>query len=113
MLNKIFSLPVVEQISPYISQRNIDDFPLIVVSHPKARGVVSIQGAHLITWQPSGEKPVLWVSEKTAFSTGTAIRGGIPSVGPGLGRLPLPVTDLPEYCPGNSKHILKMRTGLC
>ncbi|CDM89602.1 D-hexose-6-phosphate mutarotase [Xenorhabdus bovienii] len=90
MLDKIFSLPVVEQISPYISQRNIEGFPLIVVSHPKVRGAISIQGAHLITWQPSGEKPVLWLSDNTEFNTGTAIRGGIPICWPWFGSTSAP-----------------------
>ncbi|MCG3462765.1 D-hexose-6-phosphate mutarotase [Xenorhabdus bovienii] len=90
MLDKIFSLSVVEQISPYISQRNIEGFPLIVVSHPKVRGAISIQGAHLITWQPSGEKPVLWLSDNTEFNTGTAIRGGIPICWPWFGSTSAP-----------------------
>ncbi|MBD1227005.1 D-hexose-6-phosphate mutarotase [Xenorhabdus griffiniae] len=90
MLDKIFSLPIVEQLSPYVSQRNMDDFPLLVVSHPKARGVISLQGAHLITWQPNNEKPVLWVSDNTLFSAGTAIRGGIPICWPWFGSFTAP-----------------------
>ncbi|CCW32605.1 D-hexose-6-phosphate mutarotase [Xenorhabdus nematophila] len=112
MLNKIFSLPIVEQISPYISQRNIDDFPLIVVSHPKARGVVSIQGAHLITWQPSGEKPVLWVSEKTAFSTGTAIRGGIPICWPWFGSSATPSHGFARILPWELKAHTENENGV-
>ncbi|AOM40233.1 D-hexose-6-phosphate mutarotase [Xenorhabdus hominickii] len=85
MLDEIYSSPIVEQISPYISQRDIDGLPFIVISHPKVLGAISIQGAHLITWQPSGEKPVLWLSDKTAFKAGTAIRGGIPICWPWFG----------------------------
>ncbi|MBE8594943.1 D-hexose-6-phosphate mutarotase [Xenorhabdus sp. BG5] len=103
MLDKIFSLPIVEQLSPYISQRNIDGFPLIVVSHPKARGVISIQGAHLITWQPNNEKPVLWVSDNTLFSAGTAIRGGIPICWPWFGSFAAPSHGFARILPWELK----------
>lgn len=35
MQDKIFSLPVVKQITPYLSQRQLGDLPVIVVSHPR------------------------------------------------------------------------------
>jgi glucose-6-phosphate 1-epimerase len=82
---KIFTLPVQEQITPYISQRQIDELPVVVVNHPKVRAAVTLQGAHLLTWQPSGEKPVLWLSSETAFKNGVAIRGGIPICWPWFG----------------------------
>lgn len=85
MQDKIFSLPVVKQISPYLSQRQLGELPVIVVSHPQVRAAVTLQGAHLIAWQPSGEKPVIWLSEKSLFSTGKAIRGGVPICWPWFG----------------------------
>ncbi|MEG2115535.1 MAG: D-hexose-6-phosphate mutarotase, partial [Hafnia sp.] len=85
MSEKIFSLPVQEQITPYISQRQIDELPIVVVNHPKVRAAVTLQGAHLLTWQPSGEKPVLWLSSESAFKNGVAIRGGIPICWPWFG----------------------------
>ncbi len=47
MNEKIFTLPVSEQISPYISQRQLDELGVVVVSHPKVRAAVALQGAHL------------------------------------------------------------------
>ena len=82
---KIFTLPVQERITPYISQRQIGELPVVVVNHPKVRAAVTLQGAHLLTWQPSGEKPVLWLSSETAFKNGVAIRGGIPICWPWFG----------------------------
>lgn len=82
---KIFTLPVQEQITPYISQRQIGELPVVVVNHPKVRAAVTLQGAHLLTWQPPGEKPVLWLSSETAFKNGVAIRGGIPICWPWFG----------------------------
>ncbi len=85
MQYKIISLPVVKQISPYLSQRQLGDLPVIVVSHPQVRAAVTLQGAHLIDWQPSGEKPVIWLSEKSLFSNGKEIRGGVPICWPWFG----------------------------
>ena len=85
MQDKLFSLPVVTQISPYLTQRQIGELPAIVVSHPKVRAAITLQGAHLIAWQPSGEKPVLWLSDKSLFAPGKAIRGGVPICWPWFG----------------------------
>lgn len=85
MQDKFFSLPVVTQITPYLSQRQVGDLPAIVISHPKVRAAITLQGAHLIAWQPSGEKPVIWLSDKTPFSPGKAIRGGVPICWPWFG----------------------------
>lgn len=78
MQDKLFSQPVITQITPYLSQRQTGELPMIVVNHPKVRAAITLQGAHLVAWQPSGEKPVIWLSDKTPFSTGKAIRGGVP-----------------------------------
>ncbi|EZI31770.1 Aldose 1-epimerase [Pantoea agglomerans] len=85
MQDKLFSLPVVTQISPYLTQRQIGELPAIVVSHPKVRAAITLQGAHLIAWQPSGEKPVLWLSDKSLFAPDKAIRGGVPICWPWFG----------------------------
>lgn len=85
MSEKLFSLAVTDQITPYISQRKMGDLPLLTIVHPKVRAAITLQGAHLIAWQPGGEKPVIWLSEKTAFTTGKAIRGGVPVCWPWFG----------------------------
>lgn len=85
MNEKLFSLPVINQISPYLSQRQIGELPVVVVAHPKVRAAVTLQGAQLIAWQPAGEKPVIWLSDKTAWTPGKAIRGGVPICWPWFG----------------------------
>lgn len=85
MHEQLFALPVVNQITPYLSQRHIGELPVIVVSHPKVRAAVTLQGAQLIAWQPSGEKPVIWLSEYSPFTPGKAIRGGVPICWPWFG----------------------------
>ncbi|MEH0868673.1 D-hexose-6-phosphate mutarotase [Serratia liquefaciens] len=90
MNEKIFTLPVTQQISPYISQRQLDELPVVVVSHPKVRAAITLQGAHLLAWQPSGEKPVIWLSNNTPFKKGNAIRGGVPICWPWFGPVAKP-----------------------
>ncbi|WON78562.1 D-hexose-6-phosphate mutarotase [Serratia sp. UGAL515B_01] len=85
MNEKIFTLPITEQLTPFISQRNLEELPVIVVSHPKVRAAIALQGAHLLTWQPNGDEPVIWLSNNTPFQKGIAIRGGVPICWPWFG----------------------------
>jgi len=44
-----------------------------------------LHGAHVTHWQPAGAKPVLFLSEKSDFAPGKAIRGGVPICFPWFG----------------------------
>lgn len=48
MNEKIFSLSVTTQISPYISMRQLDGLGIVIISHPKIRAAVALQGAQLL-----------------------------------------------------------------
>ncbi|PWC09605.1 D-hexose-6-phosphate mutarotase [Brenneria roseae subsp. americana] len=85
MNDKIFKLPITKQITPTISQRQLDQLPAIVVEHPQVRAAVTLQGAHLLHWQPTDEAPVLWLSDNTPFTGHVAIRGGVPICFPWFG----------------------------
>ena len=52
---------------------------------PEAEAHVYLHGAHLTHFQPRGERPVLWLSEHSAFAPGKAIRGGVPICFPWFG----------------------------
>ncbi|QPF72021.1 D-hexose-6-phosphate mutarotase [Roseateles sp. DAIF2] len=43
-----------------------------------ARAVLLLHGAHLVSWVPAGAGEQLYLSPKSAFSSGQAIRGGVP-----------------------------------
>ncbi|WP_127959369.1 D-hexose-6-phosphate mutarotase [Serratia microhaemolytica] len=85
MNNKIFNLPVLQQLTPVISLSQQDELPILVISHAKFRAAIALQGAHLLSWQPSGQQDVIWLSEKSVFKHGVAIRGGIPICWPWFG----------------------------
>ncbi len=50
-------------------------------------GEIYLHGAHVTQFQPIGHQPVLWVSEKSLFTPGKAIRGGVPICFPWFGGL--------------------------
>ena len=56
-----------------------------VVSSEHAEAELYLQGAHLTHWQPKVQKPVLFMSPKSLFEQGKAIRGGVPIVFPWFG----------------------------
>ncbi|MGY6029936.1 D-hexose-6-phosphate mutarotase [Phytobacter sp. AG2a] len=85
MINTIFALPVVEQITPTLSRRINDELDVIVVDHPVVKASVALQGAHLLSWKPQGEEDVLWLSGNTPFKHGVALRGGVPICWPWFG----------------------------
>lgn len=59
-----------------------------VVDSDACRGELYLHGAHVTRWQPTGAKPVLFMSSKAAFADGKAIRGGVPICFPWFGPHP-------------------------
>jgi glucose-6-phosphate 1-epimerase len=55
------------------------------ISLPTCEASIYLQGAHLTHWQPAGQQPVLFLSERSAFTPGKAIRGGVPICFPWFG----------------------------
>lgn len=55
------------------------------VTTPACSGELYFHGAHVTAWQPADEEPALFLSEKSAFASDKAIRGGIPIVFPWFG----------------------------
>ena len=47
-----------------------------------ARATLLLHGGHLVSWVPAGADEQLYLSPKSAFSTGQAIRGGVPVIFP-------------------------------
>lgn len=75
-------------ISSSVIQSNFNELPILIIKHKTCTAAISLQGAHLLFWQPSIElTPVIWISEKNFFKKGKAIRGGIPICWPWFGQL--------------------------
>ena len=50
-----------------------------------ASASITLQGAHLMTYQPHGEEHVIWLSKYAKFAEGKSIRGGVPICWPWFG----------------------------
>ena len=64
------------------------DLPLVELSSTHGSAVVALQGGHLLSWIPRGEKPVIWLSKDAKFASGKSIRGGVPVCWPWFGPHP-------------------------
>ena len=53
--------------------------------HQKAQGAVSLYGGQVLSWQPKGQQAVFWLSNDSQYSSGIAIRGGVPLCWPWFG----------------------------
>ena len=52
--------------------------PKIQITTPAANAEIYLHGAQITSWQPAGHQQVLFLSTKSQFEDGKAIRGGIP-----------------------------------
>lgn len=68
---------------------------------PACGAELYLQGAHLTQWQPAGQQPALFLSEKSQYLPGKAIRGGIPIIFPWFGA---PETSPVHPGPGSASH---------
>lgn len=50
----------------------------VLINSSRAKGEIYLHGAHVTSWCPQGQEETLFVSSKTRWQDGQAIRGGIP-----------------------------------
>ena len=62
--------------------------PVAHITTTQATAQISLYGGHVLAWQPTGHKPVLWVSKAAVFELGKPIRGGVPVCWPWFGAKP-------------------------
>lgn len=55
------------------------------IANSLATAGIAVQGAHLMTWAPRLQRPVIWLSPAAKFATGKSIRGGVPICWPWFG----------------------------
>jgi D-hexose-6-phosphate mutarotase len=73
-------------ISNHVQFKEIAEGIIIAeVSNQHANSNIALQGAHVATWQPRGQEPVIWLSPYAKFAPGKSIRGGVPICWPWFG----------------------------
>jgi glucose-6-phosphate 1-epimerase len=55
------------------------------IANAHAQSAIALQGAHIMTFQPTGEQPVIWLSPAAKLVAGKSIRGGVPICWPWFG----------------------------
>ena len=65
----------------------------LTVTTRAAAARLYLQGAHVTHYQPTGAAPVLFTSERSLFTPGKPIRGGVPLVFPWFGPHPTDATQ--------------------
>jgi glucose-6-phosphate 1-epimerase len=79
-LHRRFAIPGIAHVLP-----GNGDLPKIRVTSAAAAGEMYLHGAHVTSWQPAGAEEVLFVSSKSLWQDGRAIRGGVPICFPWFG----------------------------
>ncbi len=72
-MNERFAVPEIVELVP-----GNGGLAKVRVTVPAASGEVYLQGAQVMSWRPAGFKEVIFVSERSHWEDGRAIRGGIP-----------------------------------
>ncbi|HOC25811.1 MAG TPA: D-hexose-6-phosphate mutarotase [bacterium] len=62
--------------------------PMLEIENRAAKALISLYGGQVLSWQPLGEEQVLFISAKSWFEAGKAIRGGVPVCWPWFGPHP-------------------------
>ena len=62
--------------------------PMLLVENSLGRAVIALQGAHLMSFRPAGQREMLWISPQSLLQAGRPIRGGIPLCMPWFGPSP-------------------------
>ena len=55
------------------------------IANKHAQSAIALQGAHVMTFQPNGEQPVIWLSPAAQLAPGKSVRGGVPVCWPWFG----------------------------
>ena len=79
-LNSRFAIPGVVKIDP-----GSGGLTRVVINSGGGAAHVYLHGAHVTHYQPRGQEPVLFLSQKSNFAPGKAIRGGVPVIFPWFG----------------------------
>jgi glucose-6-phosphate 1-epimerase len=72
-LDRRFEIPGIAEVV-----RGNGGLPKVRITAPRGAGEMYLHGAHVTSWRPPGEDEVLFLSTKSQWEDGRAIRGGVP-----------------------------------
>ena len=68
-----------------VLRRNEQGRDFIEIVHARVSARISLEGAHIVSCVPAGQRPLLWLSPLEPELPGTPLRGGIPICWPWFG----------------------------
>ncbi|MFD2177279.1 D-hexose-6-phosphate mutarotase [Veronia pacifica] len=77
-------------ISQHVTLCEIEGLDALHVHHPKGSAVITLFGAHVISFKPARRKELIWMSQNADLTGKKAIRGGIPVCWPWFGKAASP-----------------------
>ncbi|OHC67140.1 MAG: D-hexose-6-phosphate mutarotase [Rhodocyclales bacterium RIFCSPLOWO2_02_FULL_63_24] len=69
-------------------EQSPDGFVVAQVTTRHASARIALQGAHVMSYQPAGQPPLIWLSKLAKLAPGKSIRGGVPVCWPWFGAHP-------------------------
>lgn len=85
-------------IPSHVCQKNgPGGLPVLCLTNALGRAEVLLHGGHVLSFQPAGVAPVLWVSPLSPFADGKAVRGGVPVCWPWFGPDPRAMHGFARY----------------
>lgn len=79
-LNTSFGIP-----GRVIFKEGAGGLDTVEVANNQGTATIALQGAHVLTWAPRGQRPVIWFSRAAKLLPGKSIRGGVPICWPWFG----------------------------
>lgn len=73
--------------TPQVERVEMDELPCWRIKTGSAELLIAEQGAQVLSYQPNGEPPLIWLSEQAHFRRGQSVRGGVPVCWPWFGDL--------------------------
>ncbi|RFC35094.1 MAG: glucose-6-phosphate 1-epimerase [Candidatus Nitrotoga sp. SPKER] len=64
---------------------DVNGLIIACIANKQAQSTIALQGAHVMTFEPVGEKPIIWLSPAAKLIRGKSIRGGVPICWPWFG----------------------------
>ncbi|PHR83937.1 MAG: D-hexose-6-phosphate mutarotase [Colwellia sp.] len=83
--SNIMSLVVKNNFGQVQQVKLSSDLSALIIEHKITQAKISLHGGQVLSWKPTSEREVFWLSKKAIFEQEKAIRGGIPLCWPWFG----------------------------
>lgn len=72
------TLPALTVLSDNVTIVEYEGLKIVRVMHEKATAGISLHGGHVVSFKPTGQEDLIWMSKEANFDGKAALRGGVP-----------------------------------